>query len=131
MKTASKSQLNNWQLLKVAEDAPWQRRLSAKLNVFIPRVMRRSAGELSQTLFSRQAAAEKQNRAEKSSFFPLLVVDQYMHSGLLMMLLNWPTLSSPPLTPVILSHQPSPPISPAKCGAASLAVLSSHHLNSY
>lgn len=68
--TASKSQLNNWQLLKVAEGAPWQRRLSAKLNVFIPRVMRRSAGELSHPLQS----ADSSRAAEQSReiFFFLL-----------------------------------------------------------
>lgn len=131
--TASKSQLNNWQLLKVAEGAPWQRRLSAKLNVFIPRVMRRSAGELSHPLQS----ADSSRAAEQSReiFFFLLFSSSCCGS----VHAQWTADDASQLANSLISSSdspyplpsPSPPISPAKCGAALLAVLSSHHLNSY
>lgn len=74
MKQAYKSQLNNWQPLRVAEDVRWQRRL-CKLNVFISCVMCalcRSAGELSHTLHLAVSSREAEQRNPLFFFFLFL-----------------------------------------------------------
>lgn len=135
---ARKSQLNSWQLLKVAEDGCWQRQTECA-RIVCDVCVSLSWSALTHSSFgSRQQRSRTQHSSSSSSSSVAPVDEPPGCRGSIrvpvMMLLNCPTLSPPPLTPVSspihLHRQPLPP-SVLQTLAAALAVLSSHPLNSY